>query len=349
MDRRFFYLSCVIGLLILACKHESLTPASNWNYPSPFVVAPQPPFFPPMPLNPANPLNQAGIALGKALYYDPILSENGRSCSSCHWQNYAFSVDRQKIGLDTARYNDILSHQNLGWKSWYNWDGSVNELEAVPHADFGPDFFNTDMNAMKNRLINHPHYPRMFYESFGIYIGQKPEKLAVLIAYALAQHLRMQISANSLFDAFRLGNETLSPAAWRGFNIFFSEKGECFHCHGAPFFTDHDFHDIGLEVNPAGRNLGRARQTAKATDVGRFATPTLRNIAVTAPYMHDGRFQTLEEVIEHYSSGIEQSPNLDPLFYKQSANPGLRLTAQEKVDLLAFLQTLTDTSFIYGP
>lgn len=318
-------------------------------YPSPAVTAPQPPFFPPMPLNPANPLNQAGIALGKALYYDPILSENGRSCSSCHWQEYAFSVDRRKIGLDTTRYNDILSHQNLGWKNWYNWDGSENTLEAVPHADFGPDFFNTDMAAMKTRLINHKHYPRLFYESFGIFIDQKPDTIPTLIAHALAQHLKMQISVNSQYDQFRLGKQSMSQSALRGLNIFFSEKGECFHCHGAPFFTDHDFHDIGLELNPGGRNLGRAQQTGLTTDIGRFATPTLRNIAVTAPYMHDGRFLSLEDVIDHYSEGIQLSPNLDPLFLKQSATPGLRLNAQEKADLLAFLHTLTDSTFVYGP
>lgn len=349
-------LSClVVGLIVLAagCRNQIEKPVpDDWTYNPVYVQPEQPHLFPTMPQPAGNRMTQAGIALGRSLYNDPILSENGRSCASCHWQQRAFTADRLVVGLDTSRFFEIMPHQNLGWKTYYNWTGNEHLLDSVPHADFGPDFFNTDMPAMKSRLASHPDYPRMFYQSFGLHIGkaENQELVPDLIAKALGQYLRTMVSANSPFDKFIRKEAPLSPDAWRGYVLFFSEKGECFHCHGYPFMSDHQFHDIGLEFDPQGRHIGRMEVSGAGYDRGKFATPSLRNVALTGPYMHDGRFATLEEVIDHYSDGIKESPNLDPLFYKHGFPfPGLRLNPQEKADLKAFLMALTDSSYISIP
>ncbi len=334
----------------LGCRHEEVViKEDDWVFNPTVLASPRPPFFPVMWQPAHNLMTAEGVRLGRSLYYDNILSENGRSCSSCHWQQRAFTADRLVVGLDTGRFYEIMPHQNLGWKHAYNWTGNEALLEDVPHADFGPDFFNTDMTAMKTRLIRHASYPRRFYESFGVSIANYPDTLPDLITKALAQFLRSLVSANSSFDRFRLGQTDLSAAALRGYFLFFSERGECFHCHTPPFFTDHDFHDIGLEKTPSGRHEGRGLFTGTNHDRGKFATPSLRNIALTAPYMHDGRFPDMEAVVEFYSSGVQTSPNLDPLFYKQHSVPGLQLTPLEKADLVAFLHTLTDSSYLQNP
>lgn len=350
--KEFVGLIGVVALMI-SCSHE---PADlihdGWDYRPVYVTPKQPPLFPAMQQPANNRMTEAGIALGRSLYNDPILSENGRSCAGCHWQGRAFTADRLVVGLDTGRFYEIMPHQNLGWKPYYNWTGNERLLDSVPHADFGPDFFNTNMTAMKSRLLRHPDYPRQFFRAFGVNVAEVEvqELLPDLISKALGQYLRNMVSANSTFDRFIRKEVGLEPDAWRGYVIFFSEKGECFHCHGYPFMSDHQFHDIGLEAQPAGRHEGRFQVTGATYDRGKFVTPSLRNVALTAPYMHDGRFSTLAEVINHYSEGMQVSPNLDPLFFKhQQTMPGLRLTPQEQADLLTFLNTLTDSTFISQP
>ena len=350
MKNKVVFWGLTLLLALMACRSE-LTPA-GWTYDPQYVSPKQPPLFPAMEQPANNRMTEAGIALGRSLYNNPILSENGRSCASCHWQNRAFTADRVVVGLDTARFYEIMPHQNLGWKSLYNWIGNERLLDSVPHADFGPDFFNTNMSAMKARLASHPDYPRLFFRAFGLNIAasEVQEQLPDLITKALAQYLRTMVSANSTFDQFVRKETGLAPDAWRGYVIFFSEKGECFHCHGYPFMSDLQFHDIGLEENPQGRHQGRSLVSGAEYDRGKFITPSLRNIALTSPYMHDGRFATLDEVINHYSEGIQLSPNLDPLFFKnQQLYPGLRLTGQEKADLKAFLLTFTDSTYISQP
>jgi cytochrome c peroxidase len=134
-----------------------------------------------------------------------------------------------------------------------------------------------------------------------------------------------------------------------GFNIFTTEKGDCFHCHSLGLFTDNKFHNIGLDSEFTSINMGRYNVTLKQADMGLFKTPTLRNIQLTAPYMHDGRYLTLEQVVEHYNSGVKQSNTLDPIMTKPSKIYGLGLTPTEKQDLVAFLKTLTDTTFTKNP
>ena len=138
----------------------------------------------------------------------------------------------------------------------------------------------------------------------------------------------------------------MNSASNHGLYIFNSEKGECFHCHSLGLFQDNSFHNIGIDSIFEGVNMGRFMVTADLADMGKFKTPTLRNVALTAPYMHDGRFQTLEQVVEQYNSGVKKSSTLDPIMAKPSFEHGLQLTPQEKIDLISFLHSLTDTSFI---
>ena len=187
-------------------------------------------------------------------------------------------------------------------------------------------------------LNNHPEYPQLFKNAFNIdYIDSNH------VVMAIAQFERSLISTNSKFDQFLNGEVQLNSSELNGYAIFNSEKGDCFHCHGSQMFMDNLFHNNGLDVEPF-NDLGRGKITNDPNDYGKFKTPTLRNIEFSAPYMHDGRFATLEEVIEHYNSGGKYSSTVDPLMKKIGI--GLQLTNQEKEDLIAFLKTLSDTEFI---
>ena len=164
-----------------------------------------------------------------------------------------------------------------------------------------------DWSTVTAKLTRHPTYPRLFAQAFG---ADKPigQKLAV---QAIAQFERTLVSANTKYDRWLAGTEEFTPEEERGFLLFHTEQADCFHCHVAPLFTDNQFHNNGLDLDPA--DPGLARQTEGRLDRGKFKTPSLRNIEYTAPYMHDGRFQTFQEVIEHYNSGFHRSNLTDPL------------------------------------
>lgn len=296
-------------------------------------------FFP-APVIPAdNPLTEEGVQLGRRLYYDPVLSSNGpfegRSCSSCHHQEHAFTVPG--TGVSALGGTNMLSHANLAWSTHFLWNGSVSgTLEDVMRFEV-EEFFQVDVRVLRD----HPDYPGLFRRAFGTCEISLP-----LVEKALAQWLRRMTSTNSKFDRFLKNEEALDPGEWRGFQLFFTEAGDCFHCHSMPLMTDNAFHNIGLDSLFAGGNAGRFAVTGQAMDMGAFKTPTLRNIALTAPYMHDGRFQTLEEVVDFYSGGAHHSPSLDPIMTKPGTGITLGLTAQQKADLVAFLHTLTDHVFV---
>ena len=195
------------------------------------------------------------------------------------------------------------------------------------------------------KLQQDPEYPTLFLRAFGTTIIDSS-----LVTKAIAQFERILISGNSKFDQYLLGNATLSLEELNGFAIFMDEeKGDCFHCHGSdnnPLWTDNGFHNNGLDSTFD--DLGLGGVTGDPNDNGKFRSPSLRNLNFTAPYMHDGRFATLEEVINHYSEGLQFSSTIDPLMKKVSQG-GVQLTPQEKLDLNAFLLTLTDPEFINNP
>jgi len=237
---------------------------------------------------------------------------------------------------------------NLAWNYDENffWDGSVFSLEhqALEPVTNPIEMHNT-WETVIERLQQHPEYPNMFSNAFGN--GAITKEKATK---AIAQFERTLISANSKFDRYLLGIESLTSEEENGLNIFMDEtRGDCFHCHGNPnnpLWTDNIFHNNGLDA--AFTDLGLGEVTGDPNDNGKFKSPSLRNLAYTAPYMHDGRFNTLDDVINHYSEGLQNSPTIDPLMKKVDEG-GVQLSDQDKSDLKAFLLSLSDPSFINNP
>lgn len=325
--KKLYIFSCIAMLItgFLACNNDSIGPEDTWVYaPTPYQLQ-VPAHFPILEIPTDNPMTEEGVRLGRMLYYDPIThADSAKSCSSCHIQELSFSSDPT-----------VIPHINLGWSKNFLWNGKLqNGLEDAMLFEVS-EFFKTDLS----RLERHPDYPRYFYEAFG-------ERTITyeLAARALAQFERTMISANSKYDRVLYGDQTefFTDAELNGWELFFTEKGDCFHCHGGILFTDNDFHNNALDIEP---DDGLMAVTGNPLDRGRFKTPTLRNIALTGPYMHDGRYETLEEVIDFYSEGLKRSDTVDPLM-KSLHLGGKHLTEQEKSDLLAFLLTLTDSTYI---
>ena len=298
-----------------------------------------------------NPLTEEGIALGRKLFYDPILSaDNSQSCATCHAPQFSFGESTQfSTGIDGVQGDrNAMPLFNLAW-NWNNkffWDGRANGLEAQA---FGPvvnpiEMHNTWPDAV-NSLQNHPDYPTLFEVAFG-----NSTIDSTMVVKAIAQFERTLISANSKFDQYQLGLVSLTPSEANGLAVFLDDtRGDCFHCHGnpaIPLWTDNDFHNNGLDATFTDNGLGDV--TGDPNDNGKFRTPSLRNLAYSAPYMHDGRFATLDEVIDHYSEGLVNSSTIDPLM-KFVGQGGVQLSPQDKADLKAFLLSLSDDEFINNP
>lgn len=337
----------IIVLFCFACENE---PVGQYTAtPSPLEI---PKLFqdnilaPVIPIN--NPQTKEGVALGKKLFFDPILSSNNtQACADCHAPELAFTdSNRFSEGVNgTFGNRNSMPLFNLAWNydEKFFWDGNTFSLE---HQAFVPVSNPIEMNGkwtiIEQKLKQHPEYPLLFKQAFG---NSKID--STLITKAIAQFERTLISANSKFDKYLLGEAELTPEEQNGFNIFMNEdKGDCFHCHGSdknPLWTDNLFHNNGL--NETFTDLGLGAITGDPADHGKFKTPSLRNLAFTAPYMHDGRFLTLDEVINHYSNGLKQSPTIDPLMKKVSIG-GVELTNNEKANLKAFLLSLSDYNFV---
>jgi cytochrome c peroxidase len=286
---------------------------------------------------PANNLTtEQGVAMGRSLYYDKKLSIggplSGRACASCHNQSISFTVNV----VGTA----VLLHTNLNWSSYFLWNGGISGgLEEAMQFEIA-DFFKSDLTAFKSD----PMYQEMNCRAFG-----SNDVTLDSMSKALAQWMRTLVSSDSRYDRYLLGKEELTLQERRGLYVFNSELGDCFKCHTLPLTTDNQFHNNGLEAMPTGVDQGRRNVTDDPADNGRFKTPTLRNIELTAPYMHDGRFKTLEEVVAHYDGGVQWSPTLDPVMQFSTRIYGLGLGELDKAALVAFLKTLTDEKFISDP
>lgn len=348
MKKLFVIAGLSLLMAFLSCKKEIVEEVAIYK-PTPFSLK-VPLHFPIPSIPPENPMTVEGVALGKKFYYDPILSSNGLTCSSCHLANKSFSKP-----MFISASGDSISippHVNLAWNPDYNWNGSEPKLDRLCIADFGPEFFDTDMNQLVQDLKTHPEYPQMIYKAFGISNVEdlSHDDLKQTIVYSISQFMRSMVSANSKFDKYFDHQVGFTTSEQSGYIIFMTEKGDCFHCHGNPLFTSNDFRNNGLECLPQGQDLGRYLISGNINDRGKFSVPTLRNIELTAPYMHDGRYQTLEEVVEFYNSGVcISSPGIDPIMTKPAKLYGLNLWPWEKEDLVNFLKTLTDTSFINNP
>lgn len=298
-----------------------------------------------------NPQTVEGVALGRKLFFDPILSaDNSQACADCHSPENAFTDSNQfSEGIDgLIGTRNSMPLFNLAWNydESFFWDGRSFSLEkqAIEPVK-NPVEMHNNWVAVALVLQNHNEYPALFEKAFGTTTID-----SIHVTKAIAQFERTLISANSRFDKHLLGLLTLTSQELNGFNIFMDEtKGDCFHCHGNannPLWTDNLFHNNGLDTIIT--DLGLGKLTGNPADNGKFKSPSLRNLQFTAPYMHDGRFATLDEVIIHYSEGLQNSSTIDPLM-KAINNGGVQLTDIEKNDLKSFLLSLSDSEFIMNP
>ena len=347
MKKLIYFTLAFFIIAMYSCKKDDVK--SSAYTPTAYQLQ-VPDHFPPPYLSAENPLTVEGIRLGRMLYYDPILSTNGLSCTSCHIPAESFSK-----GLYIAPSGEHISvppHVNLAWNPDYNWTGSEPILNHLPMGDFSPTIFNTDMALLVSKFKAHSLYPTLFKQAFNIddVASITHHDLQVNIALAITQFLRTMTSSNNKLDRVLRYETTFTPEEWDGYVTFTTEKGDCFHCHGYPLMTSNMYANNGLELSPQGTNQGRYLVTGNPNDIGKYSIPTLRNIELTAPYMHDGRFQTLEDVVEFYNSGVQwNSPNIDPIMTKPAKLFGLNLTGQQKANLVSFLKALTDTTFINNP
>jgi cytochrome c peroxidase len=342
MNKRVFLLPGIACMfLFTSCEKEPTTTPYNFQVPVGFIQ-------PNIPAN--NPMTVEGVELGRKLFYDPILSKNdAQACADCHTQTYGFTDDglQFSIGVDGDVGNrNSMAIINLAWGTSFFWDGRSVDLE---HQVFGPVTNPLEMNTtwpeVEAKLNANANYKALFKTAFNI-----DQIDSVHVSKAIAQFLRSIVSGNSKFDKFVRSEVSLTPSELNGLTIYNTEQGDCFHCHTLSngLATDNSFKNNALDDDASMTDLGRMAVTGLASDKGKFKVPTLRNIELTAPYMHDGRFATLEEVVNHYDMGGVPSSTVDPLMKHTSgsANPGLNLSAQDKLDLIAFLKTLTDQDFV---
>jgi cytochrome c peroxidase len=349
--KSYLYLFLLL-FLSTSCDKESVNSYVHTTTPSPLQI---PQLFESLILNPIipvdNPQTKEGILLGRKLFYDPILSaDNTLACASCHNPSNAFSdSDRFSQGIDGLNgLRNSMPLFNLAWnyEDRFFWDGSEYGLEnQVFEPIVNPIEMHSTWPEVAHKLAQDFDYPSLFEAAFGSRLID-----SVLVSKAISQFERTLISSNSRFDSYLMGTGNLTAQEIEGFNIFMDEsKGDCFHCHGSdnnPLWTDNKFHNNGLDSNIT--DLGLGGISGDPSDDGKFKSPSLRNLIFTAPYMHDGRFLTIDEVINHYSEGLVNSSTIDPLMKKVNQG-GVQLSPNEKANLKAFLLTLTDENFINNP
>ncbi len=350
MIRVFLFVG--ISIFLSSCKKDLIDIPYN---PTPYEVnAEETENLGILPIPKTNELTEEGIRLGQHIFFDPVLSSTGTmSCSSCHLPELAFT-DGKALSVGVQGEQTSRSSMTLVNAAYYTqglfWDGRSEKLEDQALLPVEDDIeLDHSWEEVVEDLKSHPEYPTMFRKAFGIEDSEEITK--ELTARALGQFQRIILSGNSKYDRWKKDIGVLTDEELLGFETFFDvnpllKDGECGHCHNEPLFTSNQYFDNGLQeantIDDYG-DIGRAVVTNKESDYGKMRAPSLRNIALTAPYMHDGRFETLEEVVEHYNSGGHPTPNRDPLVHE------LNLTEDQKVGLVAFMKTLTDTSYLENP
>lgn len=338
---KFIVFAALIGCVIACKKGNDALP--DW-----FTGFQRPANFP----EPAydfsrNPVTQAGFELGKRLFYEPRLSRNNTvACGSCHIQSASFTHHGHDVshgiddGLGTRNAQPIV---NMAWQKEFFWDGGVFDLDLSPvnAITSAVEMDETVPNVLR-KLREHPEYPSLFKKAFGT-----EEITDARFFMALSQFMLMAVSANSKYDQVMRGENgaTFTEAEQKGY-LFFQKH--CATCHSEPLFTDRSYRNNGLQPSRV-NDVGRDSVTLNPFDRYKFKVPSLRNWQYTAPYMHDGRFLTLNRVLEHYRSGMVASETLDPVFQQPDESPGIPMTEEEKGNLTAFLQTLNDREFVTNP
>lgn len=338
------------ALLVYACKKEEETTTTSKVQldESPYMLDFGP--FPP-PMIPAdNELTVQKVQLGRMLFYEKMMSLDGsQACASCHRQKDAFSDTAQfSLGVEGLRgKRQAMAVFNLAWhNNEFFWDGRAHLLRdqsLLPIQDALE--MNETLENVVQKLSASKKYRDQFTRAFG-----SDEVTSEKLSLAMEQFMMTIVSYKSKFDEFMMGKGSLSASEERGRKLFFTEYNpfildssgaDCAHCHGGPNFENNKYLNNGLDDNAGQVDIGREKVTGNPMDRAKFKVPSLRNIALTPPYMHDGRFATLEEVVDHYDHGIKFSGTIDPAIENTRAK-GLMLSQQDKDDLVAFLKTLTD-------
>ena len=350
MTKTIYYtLLLSVALFIYACRTKDCKPPKEPYTTTPYnLIIPSP--LPPIDTPLDNPLTEEGVELGRMMFYEPLLSgDETQSCSSCHIQTAGFTDTLQfSIGIEGLQGGrNAMVAFNLAWSPTLFWDGRASSLEnqAFGHV-VNPIEMHENWEDAAEKLNDHPDYPTLFKNAFDTDVIDSTH-----IVKAIAQFERTLVSGNSKWDKFARGESMLTDQELRGWDLFNIDGpyvgADCFHCHTAPHFTDFTFHNNGLDTDASMLDLGLYEVTENDFDKAKFKTPTLRNIEVTGPYMHDGRFETLEEVVEHYNFGGHSSSTVDPLM--KNIGEGLLLSPEDKLALIAFLRTLTDEEFLNNP
>lgn len=333
MKRRYTYIIMLVTLAA-ACDRETPTASSPFSQPDHFPAATY--------TFENNPFTESGFALGRMLFYDPIMSADSTvACVNCHLQAVAFSDPAHAIsvGIDerigTRNAPPIF---NLAFRSSFFWDGGVTHIDFIPlNAITNENELAESVAHLVEKLQRHDDYPGRFKKAFG-----SDSVTSQHMLFALSQFTASMVSATSRYDDYVTGQEdALTAQEIRGLGLF-TEK--CASCHTPPLFTNDQYANNGLDEEGTWQDDGRAIITAYAKDRGKFKVPSLRNIALTDPYMHDGRYHTLAQVLTHYQQTVKISGTLDPLLLNGDT-PGISMTDDDKEDLIAFLHTLTDTAF----
>ncbi len=347
----------VLAIGIFSCKEESDTPAQNagvsWDK-TPFVTDVG--HFPPAQLNSDNLPTVQGVKLGRMLFYETMLSRDGSmSCASCHIQKFAFTdTAKFSIGVEgLPGKRQAMSVFNTAWHTnEFFWDGRahlIRDQSLLPIQD------KLEMNETLENVVSKLSGTKMYSDQFIRAFGTDeitPERMSL----AMEQFMNSIVSNKSKYDLFLQNKDSsiFTDSEKRGLDLFFGdynkffpdESGaDCAHCHGGFNFENDRYMNNGLDAEGSFADEGRKSATGNPADLGKFKVVSLRNIELTAPYMHDGRFTTLEQVIDHYNDGLKSSPTLDPAL-QQTMETGLMLSSQDKADLVAFLKTLTDNELI---
>ena len=341
-----------LSILAMSCsKKETPDPVEEDKEPTPIVWTKPANFPDPVYDMSRNPLTEEGVELGRFLFYDGILSRTNQiGCGTCHQQVAAFTHHGHELSHgvdDLLGVRNSPAIQNMAWNTSFFWDGGVHDLDLVPFNPIeNPVEMGEKVSNVITKLRNTPlatskipvDYPKMFKKAFGT-----EEINSERMMKALSQFMLTMVSANSKYDYYAKGDLTAFNAQEKaGLTIF---KNKCGSCHSGELFTDNSFRNNGL-VPVRINDEGRFAINAVEADKYKFKVPSLRNVGLTAPYMHDGRYRTLEEVLDHYSDSVKKSSTLDPVFLHADGTTGIVLSPSEKVSVIAFLKTLNDDQFI---
>jgi len=332
MDKRFLLFSAGF-LLLISCGKEIMERFTGFKKP---VNFPEPVYR-----FADNTITKEGFELGRKLFYDPRLSRNNTvSCGSCHIQSSSFTHHGHDVshGIDDrlgSRNSPPI--MNLAWMPSFFWDGGVFDLDLQPVSPITNHVeMDETIENVLNKLRQHPQYPGLFKKAFG-----SEEISTARMMKALSQFMLLCISSQSKYDSVTTNlGAVFTPEEQQGYALF---REKCSGCHKEPLFTDHSFRNNGIAIG-LNNDEGRYMVTLNEADKYKFKVPSLRNLEFTAPYMHDGRFITLDAVLDHYRNNVQHTPNLDPLL-----TDGIPLTDEEKQQLIAFLKTLSDRNFLNNP